>query len=249
MRANALKPAEGVPTLSFIDFLEARLRDAAPRQKGERTRERLKIATAKVMEERGYHAMRVSDITECAGVAEGSFYVYFRDKKDAALTVLTSLMEDFVDLGAPTGRAHTPFDSLRTANRRWIALCRANSGLMRCIFQLGDEEPDFGHLVQRTNRQWYERVAQAVIRRHKGGDRDSVLIAIYLLGAMMDDLVRKLIVYPDPEFHKVLKNARADDDAVADAASLIWQRVLDPDMALPGDLAPAVAKLAKWLNV
>ena len=33
-------------TLSFIDHLEARLQTDPPKQKGQRTRERLKVATA-----------------------------------------------------------------------------------------------------------------------------------------------------------------------------------------------------------
>src|SRR5690349_16262000 len=74
--------------LSFVDYLETKLRDDAPAQKGARTKERLKIATARMLEENGYHVMRVADITQNAKVAEGSFYVYFDDKKDASLTVL-----------------------------------------------------------------------------------------------------------------------------------------------------------------
>jgi TetR/AcrR family transcriptional regulator, transcriptional repressor for nem operon len=61
----------------------------------------------------------------------------------------------------------------------------------------------------------------------------------------MDEVVRKLIVYPDPEFIKVTKALRASDDAIADAASIIWLRVLDPEIAPPDDLPAAAAKLAK----
>ncbi len=235
-------------TLSFIEYLENQLRDHAPKQKGARTRQRLKIATAKMLEEKGYHAMRVADVTDCAGVAEGSFYVYFRDKKDASLTVLTSLLEDFVDLAGPPKVTRTRFESIQVTNRRWIALCRANSGLMRCMFQLGDEEPDFAQLLQRTNRQWYERVALSVLRRDKKSRSEQVLLVVYFLGAMMDEIVRKLIVYPDPEFHKVLKTLKANDDAVADAASLIWLKILDPEGTVPEELPAIASKLAKWMR-
>ncbi len=237
-----------ISTLSFVDYLETQLREAAPKQKGERTRERLKIATARMLEEKGYHAMRVADVTECAGVAEGSFYIYFRDKKDASLTVLTSLLEDFVNLAGPHQAQRTPFEAIQITNRRWIALCRANSGLMRCIFQLGDEEPDFARLVQQTNRKWYERVALSVLRRHRNFGREQVLLVVYFLGAMMDEIVRKLIVYPDLEFHKLLKTLKADDAAVADAASLIWLRMFDPDSALPEKLPAVTRRLAKWMH-
>ncbi len=236
-------------TLSFAAYLENRLRDDAPKLKGERTRARLKIAAANVLGEKGYHAMRVSDVTERAGVAEGSFYVYFDDKKEISLTVLSALLEDFFKLSAPPETARSPFDSIRASNRRWIALCRANAGLMRCIFQLGDEEPDFSRLVQRTNREWYGRVSRSVLRRHKDLAQETALLAIYFLGAMMDEVVRKLVVYPDPEFIKVIKSMRANDDAVADAASIIWLRILDAGMMPPDDLPPTAAKLAKIMWV
>ena len=91
--------------LSFIEHLEEQLRTAPPKQKGLRTRQRLKIATARILERDGYHAMRVSDITARARLAEGSFYVYFKDKTDAALIVLSELLEGFLG-EAGTGRPH-----------------------------------------------------------------------------------------------------------------------------------------------
>jgi TetR/AcrR family transcriptional regulator, transcriptional repressor for nem operon len=234
-------------TQSFIEHLETRLKDAPPKQKGMRTRERLKIATAKVLEQKGYHAMRVSDVTECAQVAEGSFYVYFRDKKDVSLTVLTSLFEEYFDIAGHAEGERSPFASIRRTNYRWLTLCRVNAGLMRCIFQLGDEEPDFARLSQRTNRLWYERVSKSITRRRAGLEERPALFAVYMLGAMMDELVRKLLVYPDPEFHALLADIGADDRVIADAASVIWLRVLYPDLRPPDDLPPVASALANWM--
>lgn len=233
-------------TLSFIDHLEAQLRDCPPKQKGQRTRERLKIATARILEQKGYHAMRVTDVTESAEVAEGSFYVYFKDKTDASLTVLTSLLDHFFALHMDSARGQTAFGSIRATNRKWIAVCRANSGLMRCIFQLGDEAPEFAQLSQRTNRSWYQRVSESVIRQRHGLEEGPVLLIVYMLGAMMDELVRKLIVYPDPEFHSLLGLLGMDDDAVADAASLVWLRILHPDAPRP-DLPDDVGAVSQWM--
>jgi AcrR family transcriptional regulator len=235
-------------SLSFVQFLESRLKDNAPRQKGARTRERIKIATAKMLGERGYHQMRVTDITKCAGISEGSFYVYFNDKKDASLNVLSEFLKDFIDLRAPPEDvAGEDFQTLRMANRRWVALCRANSGLMRCAFQVGDQEADFARLVQRTNKEWYSRMAQSAHPRHAGVSDNALLLATYFLCSMMDELIRKLIVYPDREFHKILKSWAADDNAIADAATLIWIRVMGAEMQLPKDLPPITMDLADLL--
>lgn len=234
-------------TLSFIEHLETKLAADPPKQKGQRTRERLKIATAKVLEQKGYHAMRVTDVTECAEVAEGSFYVYFKDKTDAALTVLTSLLEDFFSMHMDQPRERTPFESIRFANRRWIALCRANPGLMRCILQLGDEAPEFARLAQKTNQSWYRRVTSSVTRHRDGLEDGAVLMMVYLLGAMMDELVRKLIIYPDSDFLALIEAVKADDEIVSDAASVVWLRVLYPDAPPPATLPAAVTEMTSWV--
>lgn len=235
-------------TLSFIDYLERVLRDNPPKQRGLKTRERLKIAAAKALAEKGYHALRVADVTAGAQVAEGSFYVYFRDKTDIALTVLKELLEDFFHLDAKiTATPRSPFEAIRQTNRRWLALCRANAGLMRCILQLGDEEPELSRLSHRTNRVWYERVARSLTRRKTSVGTNPTLLALYLLGGMMDELVRKLIIYPDPEFHALLKETKADDDTIADAASVLWLHIFHPKETPPADLPPAAAALARWM--
>ena len=82
---------------SFIQYLEKNLEESPPAKKGACTRESIKIATAKMLEKHGYHEMRVKDITRCAGIAEGSFYIYFNDKKDVSLMTLSSFFIDFVD--------------------------------------------------------------------------------------------------------------------------------------------------------
>lgn len=233
-------------TLSYIEHLEAAYRDDLPKQKGQRTRDRIKIATAKVLEKKGYHAMRVSDVTETAEMAEGSFYIYFKDKTDVTVTVLTDLLENFFSLEAPREGTRSAYDSIRLTNRRWISVCRANAGLMRCILQVGDETPEFARLSQNANRIWYQRVAEGVRRRR--GTSDAIpMFAAYLLGGMMDELVRKLIVYPDPGLLELMAEMGADDDMVADASSLIWLRIFYPKQSAPDDLAPSVAALAAWL--
>ena len=58
---------------SFTATLAKGLKKDPPKRKGERTRERFKLATAQVLEDVGFHAMRVSDITSTLkAVANGA---------------------------------------------------------------------------------------------------------------------------------------------------------------------------------
>jgi TetR/AcrR family transcriptional regulator, transcriptional repressor for nem operon len=233
--------------LSFVQHMKAGLRKQPPAQKGLRTRERLKIATAEVLERKGYLAMRAVDIAKRAGLAEGSFYIYFKDKTAATLTVLTSLLEDFILLGNQAAEAKSPFEVIQHANRQWIATARANSGLMRCVLQLGDENPDFAELVQRSNRRWYSRVAKSVARHRGIAEEEPILLVVYMLGGMMDELLRKLVIHPDRELLALIRELDADDNVVADAASIMWLRLLYPQEPLPAALPAAAAVFANVL--
>lgn len=235
-------------TPSYVDHLELELAERPPNRKGLRTRARLRIAAAKVLEQKGYHALRITDVTDLAEVAEGSFYLYFSDKTDVTLSVLTGMLDDFFAAQmAETGSSIVP-EAIRQANRRWIGLCRANAGLMRCVFQLADSDEAFANLLHQANRQWYGRVAQSFTRRRAEQGGSPALFGAYLLGSMMDEVVRKLIVYPDPKFLAVLADLGADDMAVADATSLIWLKVVFPTQPRLEKLPPAAAALAAWIN-
>lgn len=231
---------------SYTEHLAIQLAEAPPKRKGERTRARLELAAAQVLAEVGFHAMRISDITTTAGVSEGLFYSYFSDKLDISLVVLGGFLESLQDTGPmPQGRKN-PFSVIRHANLSWIHKVHANAGLMRCIFQLTDEEQKFAALVHATNRTWYERVASSVVRHHPDGavNTDAALFAAYALGGMMDELMRRLVVYPDQAFADFLATTAADKEALADALAVIWLRVLYPGLSPPNELKPLAAALA-----
>ena len=54
-----------IPPRRFVDELRAALGTSSFRTKGERTRQRLRIAAAEALESEGYPGLKVSDI--CAG--------------------------------------------------------------------------------------------------------------------------------------------------------------------------------------
>jgi len=119
---------------------------------------------------------------------------------------------------------------------------------LRCALQLGDELPEFAHLVQGLNRKWHDRISRSVVRHYPEGALapENALLAAYMLGAMMDELVRRLIIYPDRDFHKLLQDLGMDDYGLADAASVAWTRVLYPGLKIEADLAPSAAEFSLW---
>jgi len=51
-----------------------------------------------VIYERGFHSARISDITAAAGLAHGTFYLYFRTKEEFLLDLMSSVREEILSL-------------------------------------------------------------------------------------------------------------------------------------------------------
>ncbi len=239
MRADAFK---------FSDVEARRQRELPNRRKGERTRDALKLAAIEVLGDTGYHDMRLSDICERAQVSPATFYIYFENKTVITVEVLTEFLDALYDMEQLPGTVNTAFGVICSANRRWLRAARANSGLFRCVYQLGDEIPEFNQLMQRANFRWYKRVAASVAKRFPGADpgESVVLLAAYGLGAILDEIARKLVVYPDPHFLAALEDERLSDDDLAEFISVLWYRAIygaNPPDALKSPTAQKLRKI------
>jgi TetR/AcrR family transcriptional regulator, transcriptional repressor for nem operon len=244
--ADAAEAGAASRFLRYADYLEHQIANAPKRTKGARTKDALKLGAIRVLDDVGYHAMRVSDICEAAGVALATFYLYFTNKSDITLQVLSEYLEQGMGMLAARDGARTAFDSIRGANLRWLQGIRANAGLSRCITQLGDEEPGFRELAHRINRQWYERIAQSFVRRFPGPvSEDVVLLAAYSLGAMMDEMARKLVVYPDPALLTLVGKIAPSDGEIADFLTVLWYRALYGAAPSEANLGPAARAIGE----
>jgi TetR/AcrR family transcriptional repressor of nem operon len=245
---DAVACAISVP--SYAAYLEARVAAHPPPRKGLRTRARLVIAAVKTFDVRSYHDTRVADIARCAGVAEGSFYIYFKDKAAVAVEILTGFFDEYAT--AVIGRVSIDdmpvFQRIQTGNRLWLALCRVNPGVMHCSLQVRDQAPEVARVALRTRELWYrEMVNRLGQRREPPVDPDRMAFITFILAGIADELIRKLLVVPDPSFLELLGRLNMDDDAVADAISLVWHQLLFGPPPRNADVAPTARRLADVL--
>ncbi len=113
--------------------------------RGERARAGLKAAALRVLERQGYHKMRIADVTREAGVAQGLFYHYFKDLKSLTLEVLTDFAQASNDPAAiekdvPRGDWYA---RIYAHNLLVVRSYAKRPGVMRCMLQMADEEPEF----------------------------------------------------------------------------------------------------------
>lgn len=245
--AKTSKDPAAQRTVRYAEHLEHQIRHAPKSTKGARTKDQLKLAAIRVLDEVGYHAMRVSDICEAAGVGGATFYLYFKNKAAITLEVLAEFSDYTTELLSMTPGESNAFESIRTGNLRWLQAVRANAGLVRCTLQLGDDEPAFQQLVNQMNHRWYERIAHSVLRNYPRGavSPELGLLAAYSLGSMMDELIRKLLVYPDPALQQLVDRVAPSDEALADFLSVLWHQALYGRAPQPtGDLSAAARAFA-----
>lgn len=89
-----------------------------------------------VFSEKGFHDASVSDIIEAAGIARGTFYLYFKNKRDLFDALLDRLLQDLSSLihrvslepGAPD-----PLDQIRANLRRVLELFLDDVDLTRIV--------------------------------------------------------------------------------------------------------------------
>ncbi len=97
-------------------------------------------AARKVFRAKGYDGATVSEIVREAGVAQGTFYLYFPSKRDAAVSLRDGLMETMAQAVATAVKSRTSFeDRLESLIAAAFKVARKNADLFRLAFIGADE--------------------------------------------------------------------------------------------------------------
>lgn len=86
--------------------------DAAPRRADKR--ELITEAAIEVFADKGFNQARVSDVAKRAGVADGTIYLYFKNKEDLLLSIFEQKMDELLaGLGEALARTDDPVARVR----------------------------------------------------------------------------------------------------------------------------------------
>ncbi|SDC05131.1 transcriptional regulator, TetR family [Cupriavidus sp. YR651] len=102
--------------------------------RGQKTREALLRAAEKVFGEKGYHAASISEITQEAQVAMGTFYLYFKDKEE----LFRALVQHMLELVRAHVRKHvapaaTQIEAERLGLRAFLTFVARHKNLYRIV--------------------------------------------------------------------------------------------------------------------
>ena len=120
--------------------------------KGEKARAKLRAAALAVMEDVGYHRMRIVDVTRKAGVAQGLFHHYYNDLNSLTVEVLEdfvshSLRVEDIEKDVPRGDW---YERILAHNQLVVQAYAERPGIMRCLLQLADSDKEFSQLLRRN---------------------------------------------------------------------------------------------------
>jgi len=164
------------------------------RRRTDDKRQRILDAAVKVFAKKGYHGAKVAEIAKKAGVADGTIYLYFRNKEDILVSLFDEVMQEHIEQArAEIARVEGAPERLRVAARHHLKLFSGNEDLA-VVFQV--ELRQSTKFLERFTASWlqdYFKLLQNVIAE---GQRDGSIrpelpkkLATKALFGILDEMV------------------------------------------------------------
>jgi len=119
------------------------------------TRDRIINAAIEVFFENGFSDTTVDDITNYAGVSHGTFYIYFKNKKDALRELLKETFDLLYDATeAPWKREHS-YESLRESIYGFFKIYQSHWKVIRTWKEAAMLDAEFMQLWHNLSRSNY----------------------------------------------------------------------------------------------
>lgn len=210
---------------SYPAFLAAQVEGES---KGIRTAQALRIAACALLEHAALTDLTITAICKEAGVANGTFYLYFPDQAHLLDDLLQGFAA-FLQAGMIRASQTSAERSMRPATEAYARLFEANRGLMKCLIHQVDAFPAARAAFHHLNREWIDTVVAATRRRLAREGRDTLSDAeltrrAYALGGMTDQYLSSLYLSQEPG----LVDVSADRAAVIATLTTIWERGMQP---------------------
>jgi len=165
--------------------------------RGEATRQRILDAAEEVFGQSGYYATSISEITRRAGVAQGTFYIYF-PTKSAIFTELTEYLGKRLRAATTAAIADAPnrLEAERLGFAAFFQFVAEHRQLYKILQEAERVVPDATYAYYRRISQGYERGLRAAIESGEICDTHPQAIA-YALMSIGHFLALRWLIWPD----------------------------------------------------
>lgn len=170
----------------------------------EQTRQNLLDAALHMFSEKGYQHTKVSDIVKKAGVAQGTFYLYFQNKESIFSSILQSATQSIIAqneriLGAgitPSASKEEILDSLYQAIRGSMAIQRQYRTMLYMVRKHGAQFAEAAKVIEDFDRQC-EALIQRLLQRFAFfpdyGPMEYEVVTVAIAGVMKETSTKFLI--------------------------------------------------------
>ncbi len=218
---------------SAADILQTRAIALRKRRKRVRTKAALIAAAASELERNGFDSLTVEGISEAAGMARGTFYLYYHKRADIAAAVMKFYWA-LVRIHRPKGGASLDLrESIHRMNNFSAKVAMKNAGLLSGRETLMLENPGLAQRFETINHTWAGRIVRDVMARGAGSSTDATPAFLHLKARavinMSDALLRD--IYRGYDRHS--DTAPVDLDLVVQVMDDLWFRALYMDAPTP----------------
>ena len=159
--------------------------DRKPRTaRGEATRQRLLEAAEALFGSQGYHSTSVGDITRQAGVAQGTFYLYFAGKDEVFKELVRHLSHELrAAIRAETEGLTSRIEIEEQGVRAFLRFAARHRDLYRIVFESQFIDPELFRWYYERLAQGYARGLEAAMETGEVPRLDAETLAYCLMGA------------------------------------------------------------------
>lgn len=160
--------------------------------RGQRTREGLIVAARRIFEKDGYLDARLSDISKEAGVAAGSFYVYFSGKEEIFAAVLERVQDEMLHPRVADSQHPSQLAlDIEAANRAYLDWYRRNALFMRALEQAATSDAGLREVRRKRGEAFAKRNARRIRELQERGLADPSLDPL-LAAKAVDGMVGRM---------------------------------------------------------
>jgi AcrR family transcriptional regulator len=182
-------------------------------------------AALRVLDLKNIVDVTVDDIVQEAGVARGTFYIYFKDKYDILAALARRINDQLFDQShLKLDRQTPPFERIRASLHTVLDTWTMHAGLFRSLTQMALSRADFLELNQELRAPFLRQIRRDLersVERGHASPMDTAVVA-KALAAMMDWLCLLWFGLGEAPF----ENASNELDHVADELARMWYRAV-----------------------
>lgn len=203
--------------------------------RGVRTRQRIKNAVVRLLEEEDYFDLSINRICEAAKVATGGFYFHYKNKEEIITDIFDEHYRTFwTDLSAAADYGDL-YSAIYHANQVFVRAISTRPGLSRCFNQHATIDREIVTRWETSATEWAMAFATAVTNSPGvlAKTKSEAFLQIYVLIGYTDALLCQVFVEQDPH----LADVTTAPDRLAEDLSILWFRSLTGQDPRPDRLA------------